>query len=1188
MNTKMKSVIKLAALTVVLLGSSLARAQFNASLSGTVLDPTKAVIPNATVTLTDNATQAAKTTTSSGDGTYQFNELPPGTYTLKATANGFRQNTVTNVTVAAETPRSLDVTMETGQETQTVNVNADSVPLLQSSDASIGTTIDSSEIDRLPIFGADPYELLRTAPGIAGDGARAGNGTAVFLPNGAGPGGSNSGVFQTENQVQISADGQRVSDNNYMIDGVSVNSLTHGGAAVVSPNQEAVGQMTITSTSYDASLGRNTGAQIQIVTKSGTNNLHGSAFFLYDEPGLNQYNKFGGPAPGTLEVRDDNQQRTWAASLGGPIKTNKLFFFLSFEEYKQNNPSFGTAYVETPQFRSAIQAQRAGGVSEQIIANPASLPRILNVIAPSCTGFGTYATGPAVGGITPTAPACQLAGTGLDLGSLTPGGASQLGVFPTGNVYNGATYGPTQQQVGGGFDGIPDVENVQVIIPAQSRGNQYNGRIDWQATPNDLIAGSVYFTKLDNLNDSGTSGSRPFDAIPFKPLNSAATLIFIHTFSPSWINELRGNSTRFADNEVKDGGNTVDYGIPYDNVQNYPFAIQYGVAAAVTTPATFAENTYEVRDTVIHTVGSHTIRAGYEARFEQDNDNLSGYERPTYSFNGLWAFANDTSVYEAIYANPSTGGPANTQRYFRQQDYAAFIQHDWKVTPTLTMNMGLRWEEFTPLDNKGSETNYPVLGPTGSELSGMKLIPHNHLWNFQHRNFGPKVGFAYTPGFMNNKVVIRGGYALAYNRLDVSLFNAAVEDGPGVANFGLCCGGAPAPGSTPDQIAAAGAGIQYKLGTSNSPASFPINPVLAVGTNANGFPNSYTFPGTTTTITPSVELYGAPPNLKYPSSDLYSLEIQRSLGSAMTATIGYAGSSGRHYARLVDQNFLYNQTNAPAFATYFAQTDSVANYNSFNVQLRRPMRKNIAYSLVYSYAKSLDQISNGDYADGAANQTNPANNASEYGPSDYDIKHRVVATALYQTPTLHSHSELVNIIASGFQANATYTYHTGFPWTPITTNLNTVPIQNGAETQNVVRPIGYNGQAGNSCSNNAFTTGSNFSNRFVGTTNVGGANYFTTILPPTGAYTPGIGRNSFRGPCYQDIDISIAKQFAHDFGDHHTLFRLQANMYNAFNELQLQPIGNDSGGSNIASPYFGYAQAADSGRVIEILGRIQF
>lgn len=1135
--------IKHAGALFLLLASVSASAQFNASLSGTVQDGTQAVIPGAAVTLINNATQATRTVTSGGAGTYQFNELPPGTYTVKVTSNGFQQHTISNVAVAAETPRSLNITMQTGSTTQEVTVNGESVPLLQTADASIGSTIDSAEIQRLPIFGADPYELLRTAPGISGDGARSGSGGAVFLPNGAGPGGSNSGIFQTENQVQISADGQRVADNNYMIDGVSVNSLTHGGSAVVTPNQEAVGQMTVVSTSYDASLGRNTGAQVQIVTKSGTNKLHGSAFFLYDEPGLNSYNKFGGPTPGTPFIRDDNKQRSWAASLGGPIIPNKLFFFSSFQEYKQNNPSFTTAYVETPQFRTAIASQRSGGISAQIIANPASQSRIVANLTPTCTGYGGL---------------CTVVAGGLDLGSLTPGGATQLGAFPS-------------SAAGGGQDGIPDVENVQVMVPAQSRGNQYNARIDWQATPKDLFAGSVYFTKLDNLNASGSAGSRPMGDVPFKPLNSAATLIFIHTFSPAWINELRGNSTRFAVNQVTDGGNTVNYGIPYVNVQNYPFAVQYGVQAANTTPAAFAENTYEVRDTVSHTFGAHTIRAGAELRFEQDNDNLFGYERPTYAFNGLWAFANDASVYEAIYANPNTGGIANTQRYFRSENFAAFVQHDWKLTPNLTFNAGLRWEEFTPLANKGSMINYPVLGPTGTELAGMKLIPHNHLWNYQHRNFGPKVGFAYTPAFLNNKVVVRGGYALAYNHLDIALFNNALEDGPGIANFGLCCGG---PGNT--------AGIQYKLGTSNSPASYPANPALATGTNANGFPNAVG--GGSQTI----EVYGAPYILKVPSTSLFSLEIQRELGAATTMTIGYSGASGHHYARLVNQNFLYNQANTPVYAAYFAQTDSVSNYNALNVQLRRPIRHNISYSFVYTYSKSLDQVSNGDGANGAANQTNPANNASEYGPSDYDMKHRVVATGLYQTPTFHTHHAVTDALVNGFQINATYTWHTGFPWTPITTNLNTVPFQNGAATQNVVRPVAYNGQAGNSCSNDAFTTGSNFSNRFNGTTNVGGANYFTTILAPTQVYRPGIGRNSFRGPCYQDVDLSLAKEFAHDFGDRHTSLRFQANMYNAFNKLQLQPIGNNTGGSNIANAYFGYAQAADAGRVIELLARFQF
>ncbi|HEY4009636.1 MAG TPA: TonB-dependent receptor, partial [Acidobacteriaceae bacterium] len=1035
----------LLAALLLLAGGTAAHAQFNASLSGTVLDPTQAAIPNATVVLTNDATQVKKTVQSTGDGTFQFTELAPGNYSLDVTAQGFQHNTMSNISVAAESPRNVNVTLQTGQESQTVTVNADTVPVLQTGDASIRGTIDGAEIQRLPTFGADPYEQLRTAPGIVGDAARAGNGNSVFLPNNVGPGGSNSGIYQTENQVQIIASGQRVADNDFMIDGVSVNSLTHGGAAVVTPNEEAVGQITTVATSYDASLGRNSGAQIQVVTKSGTDALHGSVFFLYDEPGFNSFNKYGGPAPGTPTVRNDNKQRTWAASLGGPIFKNKLFFFLSYQGYTQHNPSFENVYTVTPQYTAALKAQRSGGVSETIANDPAATPQIVAVLTPVCTGFPTYIDqNPADSTYGTPVPACQVIpgpSGGLDLGSPLPGGTAQLGVFPTGNAIDTAPYyGASEQQVGGGFDGVPDLQYVQIRVPAQSRGNQYNGRIDWNATSKDLIAGSVYFTKLDNLGTSGTSPAAPQNYVPFKPLNSAETLIWIHTFSPNWLNEARGNGTRFADNQIADGGNTVNYGIPYINIQNYPTALQYGVQAATTTPATFAENTYEFRDTVTRIFGAHSIRVGFEARWEQDNDNLYGYERPTYAFNGLWAFANDASVYEAIYADTNTGGPANTQRYFRSQNYAAFVQHDWKVTPNLTFNAGLRWEEFTPINNKGSQINYPVLGPPGAELLDMKLIPHNHLWNFQHNNWGPKVGLAWTPPAWHNKMVLHAGYALAYNHLDFGLFNQAVEDGPGVANFGLCCGG---PGNT--------AGIIYALGTSHSPNSFPANPNLATGTNANGFPNGVG----------QVEVYGAPYVLKYPSSDLYSMDIQRDLGFLTSLTIGYNGSSGRHYPRLVDQNFLYNNypghTPAiPVFAAYFAQTDSVQNYNALNVNVRRPLHHNIGYVFNYTYGKSLDQVSNGDYSDGSANQTNPANNASEYGPSDYDLRHNIVATVLYQSPAIHS-SALMNTLLGGFQANATFSWHTGFPWTPVTGTLNTVPIVDGAAVQNIVRPLAYYG-----------------------------------------------------------------------------------------------------------------------------------
>ncbi|HLI77948.1 MAG TPA: carboxypeptidase regulatory-like domain-containing protein, partial [Acidobacteriaceae bacterium] len=277
----------------LVMAAGAAHAQFNASLNGTVQDPTQAAIPNAAVTLTNNGTQAKQTVTSGPEGTFSFSELPPGEYTLVVLAPGFQKNTISNVAVAAETPRSINVTLQTGQETQTVDVNADDVPVLQTSDANVVRSISSDEIQRLPIFGGDPYELVRTAPGITGDAARSGTGQSVFLPNNVGPGGSNSGIYQTENQIQISADGQRVADNNILLDGVSVNSLVHGGSAVVTPNQEAVENLTVIATSYDAADGRNTGAQIKVTSKSGTNQVHGSLYFLYNEPGLNAYNRYG-------------------------------------------------------------------------------------------------------------------------------------------------------------------------------------------------------------------------------------------------------------------------------------------------------------------------------------------------------------------------------------------------------------------------------------------------------------------------------------------------------------------------------------------------------------------------------------------------------------------------------------------------------------------------------------------------------------------------------------------------------------------------------------------------------------------------------------------------------------------------------------------------------------------------------
>jgi hypothetical protein len=1136
-------------------------AQFGASLAGTVLDASGASIPQATATLTNAATQATQTSTTNETGAYHFNELAPGQYSLVVSAAGFKTNNLTGLTLAAETPRNVNVTLEPGVVTESVQVNGDYVPLLQTADASIGTTINSEEIQRLPTFGADPYELLRTAPGITGDGARSGNGQAVFLPNGGGPGGSNSGIFQTENQVQISAAGQRQADNNFMVDGVSVNSLTHGGSAVVSPNEEAVGAMTVVSTSFDASDGRNSGAQIKIVSKSGSNNFHGSMFGLYDESGLNAYNKWGGPSGAKTTVVDNNQ-RSWTAALGGPAVHNKLFFFVSWAGFTTANNSETLSYVETSQYRTAVVANRAGSVSAGILADTGVTPRIRTVLTPSCAGL--------TAGVN-----CNVVAGGLDIGSLTPGGASQIGVFPA------------NTQLGGGLDGIADVENVQLYVPSHSRGNQFNGRGDYDVTLKDHLTGSVYFTKLDNYGVSGAAGSRPQADIPFKPQNSAATAIYIHTFSSSWLNEARANATRFADNGVRDAAGVVNFGLPYVNVQTLPWAIQFGAYAGSTTPSLYAENTYEVRDMVTHTWGSHVIRAGAEVRFEQDNDNLLGNQRPTYAMQGLWTMANDAAIYESVQANPLTGGTPLTQRYFRSEDIAGYVQHDWKATPNLTLNMGLRWEYFTPLRNKGSLINYPVLGTaTGQQLSGITLQLRNHLWNAQPHNLAPKVGFAYAPSLFRQKLVIRGGFAMAYNHLDIALFNNALEDGPGVASFGLCCAG---NGNS--------AGVKYEKGTSTSPSSFPINPALALGVNpATGFPCQYgSTAGHCLVNSESNEVYGALPNTRQPVSDLYSLDLQYELPYSLLASVGYTGSVGRHFARLVNQNFIYSQcypatancsgTTAitPASAAYFAQTDSNQSYNALNVNLTRHLAHGLNLSAYYSWSKSLDQVSNGDGANANANQTNPANNATEWGPADYDVRHRFTATGVYEVPHVHSGNALVKAVANGWQANGVVTWHTAFPWTPVTWNLQANALITGANLVGPTRPLAYYGGAGSSCSNDAWKTGSNFPN--------GGPAYFNTT-PPTSVnaplYVPGIGRNSFRGPCYFDTDMSFAKETSLDRFDRHMLLRLQVNAYNIFNILQLAPITFNSGGSNIQSATFGESQSGNAGRVLELTARIEF
>src|SRR4030095_15296765 len=561
--------------------SCTANAQFKAGIQGTVKDTNDALVPDAAVLLTNLETGKTQAAVTGDEGFYRFNGLAPGKYKIKVEKDGYMQSTIDHVTVNAEGVQGIDVALEPGAVSAMVSVEPDAVALLRTKEPNVDRALTTQEVRQLPQNGRDPYELARLTPGVFGDGARGGNGNSVNLPNTTGPGGSNNSIFQTENQVPISANGQRLSSNNFMIDGVSVNSYNWGGAAIVTPNQEAVKEIRVLSASYSAEDGRNSGAQIKVVSQNGGNEVHGSAFFKYNSPKLNAFNKFGGQG-NARPVRVNDYVRQFGGSVGGPLPLphfgeggpttiwgkDKSFFFFSYEGLRNSVSNTGIAYVETPEYRQLVQQLRPGSVTAGVLSATGMTPRTINVLTPTCGIFGNDPT------------RCRVVAGGLDIGSPTGG---------TGQYVTSA--------VGGGFDGIPDIQQVQFELPGRNEGNQYNIRLDFTPNSRDSFTISTFLTRLNNLGSDGGAAGRPIADLPFKPRNSSGTVLYTHIFSPTLINEARFNVSRFFIDQVEDvAAAGTNLGIPRVEVERLPTPdrIRFGAPRGEGTPGKFAQNTFEL------------------------------------------------------------------------------------------------------------------------------------------------------------------------------------------------------------------------------------------------------------------------------------------------------------------------------------------------------------------------------------------------------------------------------------------------------------------------------------------------------------------------------------------------------------------------------------------------------------------
>ncbi len=1143
-------------LLILAITAIFANAQFKAGIQGTVTDNSGSIVPDAAVTLTNKETNQTQQTKSSGEGFYRFSGLAPGQYTVTVEKENFKKQVVENVTVNAEALQGVDVSLQTGGIAETVTVTAENVQI-ETEDANIRKTITTQEVLSLPQAGRDPYELARLAPGVFGTGSRDAGGGSVRFPNSQGPGGSSNSIFATENVQPISANGQRSSANNYQIDGVSVNSQTWGGA-VITPSQETVKEVQVTSSTYSAEDGRNSGAQIKVVSQNGTNQWHGSAFLKLNDPKLNAFNKmpqFVGTTDTGGPKRVERKYQSYGGSFGGRVIKDRLFFFFAYEGNRENTNNTYKSLIDTSAYRSSIIAARPNTLIARILSTSGIEPRVVNLLTPTCAGISVT---------------CNIVGNGIDVGSITGSYGTYLDSFNSRNSAGEVIAAPS---FGGGLDGIADFQWANLANPYTFRGNQYNTRIDYKVTQKDSLAVSTYLVPLNQTAATPDHQSRPQADVTSKRFSFQVGVIYQRQISATVLNEARFNVTRWGFNEV-DSNPNAPLDLPRTQIEGFwnDGRIRYGFPLGLNTPGIINEKQFDFSDTLTDVIGNHALKFGVQYRRDLNSNSEVGGARPDFSFYRPWNFANGTPIFEGITATLN-GTPTTNNIKFKTSEIATFVQDDWKVRPNLTLNLGLRWSIYTPITATNGVLGNLQLG-SDNGLAGAKIVTGKQLYNKDWNNFGPQVGFAWSPKWLDNKLVIRGGGGVGYDRLANNVLAAARRNPPNGGLFGICCATSAVDHAINDwtQTPFANGQIAFVGSGDGTIYGFPRNPNLGGGTGANGLP-----------LTGQVEIWGTDSRLPSASVYRYSLEGQYQLPAKMVATLGYQGSQGRNFVRINRVAIVAPNQNPNLSAVYFAAPDVNSSYNAMIVRLQGRLLKQFSFDTNYRWSKSID-TSSYEGASGNADQTYPIDQREERGPSDFDVRHSFVASGIWELPIFNSQKNWTGKLLGGWQISGIMTWNGGFPWTPLAFGCLGGSTSNSAGFCDP-RPTSYTGVQPASNSNANFL-------RANGIFGVPGTQVFSYNPSSTSILTrPGIGRNRFRGPRYFSLDTALAKKFGlanWGFLGENASVDVRFNFFNVLNNLNLSPFISRNGNTRFQSNEFGTVTSGLSGRVGEFQIRFSF
>jgi Carboxypeptidase regulatory-like domain len=963
MSSKFRSVI-LIVLGLALSASSASAQNVYASVTGTVTDPQANAMPGVKVTATNTGTALVRTAVTDAHGDYLLNILPVGTYNISASIQGFKEAVVNGIVLQVDQQARQNFTLQVGALTQTITVEGGAA-VLQTESSSISQVVNNQEVVELPMNGRNLNQLALIVAGVS-----PANQTNVEA--------GSASTVQT-----FSVAGSRSNTNAFMIDGVANTDDAIDNSAL-HPSLEMVQEFRVETSTYSAEFGHYSGGQVNITTKGGTNQLHGSLFEFLRNQIFDAKNAFVLPT----QAKPPLQRNQFGGSVGGPILKKKLFFFADYEGLRYIDGETGTGTVPTA-------AMLGGDFSILLQANNPYTHTVTQLLDPN-----THAPIP-----------------GNIITAINPVGAKIAALYPTGTAA---------------------LNNYTVNPKLVQSDDEYNGRVDYLLSSNDTISGRLTYLR-ENVNQPYPLGAAVSPLVGYGSIQPSSQYNTFagdtHIFSPTMINDFKLGFSRIVlsvanQNSANVAGALGITGLDPAAYASYSGTPTFSVSGFATIgavnffPQIRADNTYQISDSISWTKGRHALKFGVDLQQFQLYQDVNTNVRGTFTFSGQYS---GFGLADLLLGDPSQTTklqlPGPLWSYAINSSRSFYAVDNWTISPRLTFNFGLRYELDPPVYYKGGQQAgfNPLLGviqvpqQTNSFISPFNNTPPipipvpiqqvntKTICDENRTNLAPRVGAAYRP-FHDSKTVIHAGYGIFY---DEPFTNTS-------------CGSSSMLWQYSESFVGALKGSAPNISLSNP---FPTALLGSAFTPTANYPSKH--------VTPYV--------------NEYNLDIQREITPTMVFEVGYLGSEGVHLPLSLNINQDMPGAGTVASRRPFAALGllntitwnsytAVSNYNAMIVRLEKRTSHGATFLVNYTWSHSTD--------DSTGAVQNFYNIAGERGNSTFDIRQRFVASYVYQLPFGKGRWKGSNwngveqFVLGGWQTNGIFTDQTGFALTATISGLD--------------------------------------------------------------------------------------------------------------------------------------------------------